>query len=150
MIAAIAFAAVSGVLVGINRQVNGRLGLSTSPLSASLVNHLVGFVLLTLLATAIGGVVSEEAAQSPWYAYLGGPLGVIFVATSSWLIPRIGAVHTTLLLISGQMVSGVLMDVIRGTPGLLWARILGIAMILFGMLLTQRKGSTNSASGQRL
>ncbi len=145
MIGAIAFAAISGILVGVNRQLNGRLGLATSPLIASLINHAVGFLLLTLAGLALGGLLSEGAAQSPWFAYLGGPLGVVFVATSSWLIPRIGAVHTTLLLISGQMVSGLLLDLIRGTPGLLWARILGVALILTGLVLTQRKASSTAA-----
>ncbi|KKB12157.1 membrane protein [Devosia geojensis] len=139
MILALTFAAMSGILVGLNRQINGRLGLSTSPMFASFTNHLVGFVLLSLAGAAIGGLLSGDALNSPWYAYLGGPIGVIFVATSSWLIPRIGAVQTTMLMISGQMLSGVALDIARDAPGSLWARLLGVALIMTGILMTRKR-----------
>ncbi len=140
MLVAIAFAATSGLLVGINRQVNGRLALSTSPLMASFINHLVGFALLTVAAVVgLGQVFPAGAAATPWYAYLGGPMGLVFVAVSSWLIPRIGAVQMTLLLVSGQIVSGVVFDIVRGVPGSPLARVIGVGLILTGVVMTQRR-----------
>lgn len=143
MIAAIALALGAGVLVGVSRQLNGRLSLSTSPLVASLWNHAVGFVALTLLGLLIGGLaisslVPPGAAEIPWYVFVGGPLGVIFVASGSWLIARIGAVNTTLLVIAGQMVSGVVLDLLRDRSPAFWATALGIALIMAGTVLMQR------------
>jgi len=138
MSAMILFALLAGVLVAVSRQINGRLSLSTSPLIASFWNHLVGFVALTALGLALGGLIPPGAADAPWHAYLGGPIGVVFVAAGSWLIPRIGAVNTALLVIGGQMVSGVALDLLRDAPMTLWASALGVVLILAGMALTQR------------
>ena len=58
---------------------------------------------------------------------------MIFVAAGSWLIARIGAAQTALLIIAGQMISGVVIDIIMGAPGNLWARTFGVGLILAGM-----------------
>jgi transporter family-2 protein len=139
MITWITLACLAGVLVGVSRQVNGRLSLSTSPLVSSFWNHIVGLVLLTAVGLVIGGLVPPGAATAPWHAYIGGPIGVIFVAAGSWLIARIGAVNTALLVIGGQMVSGVVLDLFRAAPPALWASALGVILILAGMALTQRR-----------
>ncbi|WP_240230068.1 DMT family transporter [Devosia lacusdianchii] len=139
MTLSIAFACLAGILVGLSRQLNGRLALSSSPLIASFWNHIVGFVALTALGLAIGGLIPAGAAHAPWHAYIGGPIGVVFVAAGSWLIPRIGAVNTALLVIGGQMVSGVVLDLVRQVPSTLWASALGVVLILAGMALTQRR-----------
>lgn len=139
MILAITYALLAGLLVGLSRQLNGRLALSTTPLVASFWNHLIGFAILTLLGLLVGGLVPAGAADAPWHAYAGGPIGVVFVAAGSWLIPRIGAVNTALLVIGGQMVSGVALDLVRAVPTTLWASALGVALILAGTALTQRR-----------
>lgn len=139
MIFAVSLALTSGLLVGLNRQVNGTLALYTSPLRASFVNHLVGFVLLTALGLAMGQFARLGAVDAPLYAYVGGPLGVLFVAGSSWLILRIGAARTTLLLISGQMLSGVAFDILSGVPGSPLARLCGVILILIGVFMTHRR-----------
>src|SRR5690606_8856332 len=99
----IVFAALAGVLVGVSRQVNGRLSLSTSPLMASFWNHIIGFIILTVTGLVagevFGGLIPPGAADAPLLDYVGGIIGVIFVAVGSWLIPRIGATNTALLLI---------------------------------------------------
>lgn len=139
MIAPILFALLAGLLVGLSRQLNGRLAISTSPLIASFWNHIVGFGLLTVLGLIIGGLIPAGAGDAPWHAYIGGPIGVVFVAAGSWLIARIGAVNTAMLVIGGQMVSGVALDLLRSVPTTLWASALGVLLILGGMALAQRR-----------
>lgn len=139
MILPILFALTAGVLVSLSRQINGRLALSSAPLIASFWNHLVGFAALTLLGLVLGELIPPGAADAPWYAYIGGPIGVVFVAAGSWLIARIGAANTALLVISGQMVSGVLLDLLADVPTTLWASSLGVVLILAGTVLTQRR-----------
>lgn len=129
----------AGVLVGVSRQVNGRLSLSTSPLRASFWNHLVGFVLLSALGLAVGGLLPAGAGAAPWLAYAGGPIGVVFVAAGSWLLARIGALNSALLVIGGQMVSGVALDFALGAPSALTPSVLGVVLILAGVALTQRR-----------
>ncbi|NCO86202.1 MAG: EamA-like transporter family protein [Rhodobacterales bacterium] len=133
----LAFAA--GLLVSLSRQINGRLALSTSPLAASFWNHLVGLVVLVAAGLAVGELVPAGLRAAPWHAWIGGPIGVLFVAAGSWLIARIGAVNTALLVIAGQMVSGVVLDLTRGAPGDITMRAAGVALIIAGMALTLRR-----------
>ncbi|WP_425647088.1 DMT family transporter [Agrobacterium leguminum] len=140
MIIWIAMAFTGGVFVALSRQINGRLSLSNSPLIASFWNHIVGFAVLTVIGLIVGGLIPPGAADAPWLAFIGGPIGVVFIASGSWLIPRIGAVNTALLVISGQMVSGVVLDLFGDHPPKLWASALGILLIFAGMVLTQRRG----------
>jgi transporter family-2 protein len=140
MILPILFAFTVGVFVILSRQINGRLSLSSTAMISSFWNHAVGFLVLTVLGLVIGGLIPDNLASIPWWVFTGGALGVVFVAAGSWLITRIGAVNSTLLVISGQMVTGVVFDIVRGIPVTLWASVLGIVLILAGMALTQRKG----------
>ena len=137
-----ALAILAGVLVSLSRQINGRLALSTSAMESSFWNHIVGLIFITAVALLVGGLFAGEPAAAPWWAYFGGPIGVIFVAAGSWLIARIGAAQTALLIIAGQMVSGVAIDIIMGAPGNLWARSFGVVLILAGMWVVrgERRG----------
>lgn len=139
MLEAIFYATLAGILVGLSRQLNGRLALSTTALTSSFWNHIVGFAVLTAIGLVIGGLWPDGALSAPWYAYLGGTIGVIFVASGSWLIARIGAINTAMLVIGGQMVSGVLLDILRGNTDNVVISIVGVAMIIAGMVLTQRR-----------
>jgi transporter family-2 protein len=140
MILPVIFAFSVGLLIILSRQVNGRLSLSSTAMISSFWNHCVGFGVLTALGLVIGGLIPSNLAEIPWWVFTGGAIGVIFVASGSWLITRIGAVNTTLLVMSGQMVTGVVFDFLRGVPVTLWASLLGVILILAGMSLTQRKG----------
>lgn len=140
MIEAIFLATLAGVLVSLSRQINGRLAVSTTPLIASFWNHIVGFAVLTAIGLVLGNLWPEGALSAPWFAYLGGTIGVIFVASGSWLIARIGAINTAMLVIGGQMVFGVLLDLLRGADDNLLASALGVTLIIAGAALTQRRG----------
>ena len=133
----ILIAGAAGLLVGLSRQLNGRLSLATSPLIASFWNHLVGCVALTALGLALGGLWPAGVADAPWYAYLGGPIGVVFVALSSWFVARIGAVNTALLIIGGQMVGGLALDLLQSGKLSLWLSGLGVLLIMAGMVVAQ-------------
>ena len=138
---AVLMAALAGALVGLSRQLNGRLALSRGALGASFWNHLVGFGALLALGALLWAAtgarpVGAGIAATPWWAWAGGPLGVLFVAAGSWLIARIGASMTALLVIAGQMASGALIDTARGAEGAP-LRALGVAIILAGVVLAR-------------
>ena len=143
MIGAIGMAFLAGALIGLSRQINGRLSLARGALGASFWNHLVGALALgaAALGLALSGAAPDLAglAQAPAYAWLGGTLGVVFVASGSWLVARIGATATALLVIAGQMVSGALIDTVRhgaeGAP----LRTLGVLVILSGVALASKR-----------
>ena len=129
---------LGGASVSLSRQINGRLSLSTSALHSSWWNHVVGLALLTLIALVAGGLWPDAPGDIPPWAWLGGTVGVVFIALSSWLVTRIGAAQTAVLIIAGQMVSGVVLDLVLGAPGNPLARIGGVALILAGIWVGRR------------
>ncbi len=135
----VAFAFAAGLLVSVSRGVNGRLSLAGSPMRASFWNHAVGLCLLLAIGLAGGGLRPDGIGAVPVWAWAGGSLGVIFVASGSFFVARIGAVMTALMVIAGQMVSGVALDLIRHAPGSGWARAGGVGLILAGMVLARRR-----------
>ncbi len=119
-------AVVGGALVSLSRQINGRLSMSTSAMHSSYWNHVVGLVFITIVGLAAGSL------------FAGGPIGFVFIAASSWAITRIGAAQTALLIIAGQMISGVVVDIVLGTSGNTTARVVGVALILVGMIVARK------------
>ena len=145
-VTAILLALLGGLCVGLSRQLNGRLSVGTSPMISSFWNHLVGFLALTVGGALIGAfvfggaieaLIPAGALSAPTYAYFGGAMGVIFVAAGSWLIVRIGAVATAVFTIAGQMISGVLVDLVHSAGQIGWPSLVGAALILAGVALSQ-------------
>ncbi len=139
-------AVLAGILVSLSRQINGRLALSTSAMESSFWNHIVGLGFITIAALIFGGLFAGTPQASPWWAYLGGPIGVIFIASGSWLIAKIGAAQTAMLIIAGQMISGVVLDIAMGTAGNTWARGIGVSLVLAGMWVGQKQAANRRTS----
>lgn len=137
MIFVISLALIAGVLIGLSRQLNGRLAISTNAMESSFWNHIVGLVFVSVLALFTGDLFAGAPMDAPWWAFLGGTIGFVFIAAGSWAIARIGAAQTAMLIIAGQMISGVLIDIAMGVQGNAIARITGVALILGGMWVTR-------------
>lgn len=135
----IVLALAGGALVSLSRSLNGRLAQGTSPLGSSAWNHAVGFAALSGVALALGGLMPDGWPEAPWTAWAGGPLGVVFVALGSYLVARIGAALTAMLVIAGQMVSGVALDLAQGAAGAIWLQAAGVVLILAGVWLSQTR-----------
>jgi bacterial/archaeal transporter family-2 protein len=128
----------AGLLISLSRQLNGRLSLATSPLASSFWNHWVGFAALVLFGAVAGGLWPATVADVPIYAWVGGPLGVVFIALGSYCLSRLGAARTAMLVIAGQMVTGAALDLARGQSGSVWMTAAGVALIIGGMAMGQR------------
>lgn len=96
---------LNGVAVSLSRTLNGRLASARGAMTASLANHLLGFGLLGALLILKGAPWERLAGLDPWLL-LGGVLGALFVAISSWAIGRIGALACALLIVTGQLAGG--------------------------------------------
>lgn len=119
----------NGVAVGLSRTLNGELASARGAFTASLANHLLGFALLGLGLLVVGAPWSRLAGLDPWLL-LGGALGALFVALSSWAIRRVGALACALLVITGQLSGGVLLDALAGR--LCASDVLGALLVLTG------------------
>ncbi|POZ63678.1 hypothetical protein C2I19_01895 [Chromobacterium alticapitis] len=137
-------ALANGLCIAASRAINGKLAQSRGAMSASFWNHLGGFLFLSLLLI-VGSAACRLPWQAPGMAWLGGVMGALFVAINSIALPRLGIMKTTLLVIAGQMISGVLIDHVSG-PSARSAplQLVGIALILAGLYLSKR-GQERSA-----
>ena len=141
MFTLIVLALLNGVCIGLSRAINGRLALDRGAFHASLCNHIVGFLFLSLLLVATGSVNGVTFDQAPWGAYLGGVIGALFVALNSYVLPRLGTLRAALLIISGQMLAGVVIDRLRDSGDTISAQILGVGLILLGVYVARMEKS---------
>jgi transporter family-2 protein len=140
VLAAFAIGGVLALQPGLNAEVARRLG---SLFGAGVLSICVSFALVLALFLALGQGASWSASLSmPWYLWLGGAIGVVFVVGTLWLAPILDAALLFVCIIAGQMIIATLVDAI-GFGGYqaqafdLW-RIVGIGLVLAGAWLFRR------------
>ncbi|TCS44001.1 DMT family transporter [Reinekea marinisedimentorum] len=127
----ILFALLNGALIAIARALNGRLAVQKNALYASWINHLVGFVALTGVLLLAG--LPTGVADVPPLLFFGGAIGALYVSLNSYIVPKLGVTMATLLVIAGQMVMSLLLDLWLGK--LPWVFNLPMLLLLTGCLL---------------
>ncbi|MGB0944204.1 MAG: DMT family transporter [Marinomonas sp.] len=142
----ILLALTNGLCIGLSRSLNGQLSLHKGPFKASFYNHIFGFLFLSLILICLDTELSSLAPawhKETWYLFLGGVIGAFYVALNSYVLNQLGAMKAALLVISGQMVTGVLLDIVFSAsldklfPYILQG--LGIIFIILGVRLSQKK-----------
>ncbi len=133
-----ALPAIAGIGVAWQQGMNGFVRQAgDGALTAAFVNFAVGTVVLLAIVSFRGMHASLPA--EPWL-YLGGPIGVAFIAVAAAVVPRIGVLLLGLGTIAGQIVGAVLVDVIAPTVGPPDLRILlGTALALAAVALATRR-----------
>ena len=129
------------VQVGMNATVGRALD---SPLWASVVNFVVGLVALLAYGLLAGSRPASQAlGQVPGWAWLAGLLGAAYVAGSTLLGPRIGALALVAFVLVGQLVMALLVDQygVLGFPRapVTPLRVLGAALLVVGAVLVLRR-----------
>jgi transporter family-2 protein len=129
------------VQVGMNATVRVAIG---SPVLAAIVNFVVGLGALILVAIVSGSRwVPGSTATVPAWAWFGGLLGAVYVASTTVLGPRLGAAALLALTLAGQMLAALAVDHygIIGFPQspVTPSRLLGAALLVAGVLLIMRR-----------
>lgn len=114
-----------------------------SPVNAAFVSFAVGTAALGILAVLFQARPDMVAARNlPWYAWVGGLYGAIFVVAAAWGVPRLGVATTIILMVAGQLLLSVVLDHFgaMGMPKqpISWGRVAGVAMVLAGVLMVRR------------
>ena len=138
--------ALGGAGLTIQMAWNARLRTSTgSPVLTTLISICVSFLSLALLwASGASHRGSIPAFNSlPKWAWFGGVFAVYYLVASLIAIPKLGAAAVFSLVIGGQMVAALILDS-TGAFGvaqisLSTSRVLGTALLLFGVILIQRR-----------
>lgn len=147
---AVALGVFSGGLVGIQRAFNGQVNEhSGQSFSTSLFNFATGTLLLFLLFTA--SIVTHHGHISrlppgPWWMYLGGVTGLIYIAFSATVVQHVGVLTFTLFSIGGQLVGSLVIDIFLPVKGVHVGAYLvtGILMTYLGVLANNDRASGGS------
>ncbi len=144
----IALALVAGAALPLQGAVNARLRADLdAPIAAGAFSFLVATAAMSLLlaaSLAFAAAARPQLSQLerlPWWGWLGGLCGAVYVTSVFLLIPEIGAAPTIALTVAGQQVASVFVD----RFGLLAlpqrpisrARLAGVALLLAGVGLVQ-------------
>jgi transporter family-2 protein len=117
----IVFAFIAGAVIAVQQAINGRLGvIAKNSFSATWFNFFFGTTALCVAAGVLilrSDTTLQSTAGAPWWSYMGGPMGIIFIAISVWVVPRIGVLLFALISISGQLSGAVLLDFFAPTEG---------------------------------
>lgn len=135
---------LAGGATALQAPTNARLaGAVASPVNAAFVSFLVGTAALGLLALTLQTRPDAAAMKAlPWWVWIGGLYGAIFVVTAAWSVPRLGVAMTVILMVAGQILISVVLDHFGalGVPKqpLNLTRLLGVLLVFGGVLLVRR------------
>ena len=144
---AVALAGLAGAIVGVQRAMNGLINEhSGQSFTTSLLNFIMGSSVLgiaLLIAVAIGKVEFVALPAGPWWIYMGGTIGVIYIAFTSTIVQHLGVLTFTLFSTGGQLIGALLIDIYSPTKGVSVSGYLvsGIVMTFLGVLV----GGVNSS-----
>jgi transporter family-2 protein len=131
---ALLLALIAGAGVAIQQALGGRVNNATAmPLSTTWLNFAFGtggLLIGALVGAAAVGAPVSQPEPGPWWMYLGGILGIAFITTASWAVPRYGVLVFALTSIAGQLLGALLLDLLLPVDGGLvaWNLILGVVL----------------------
>lgn len=135
-------ALVAGAALASQAAINAVLaGGAGNALWASAISFFVGLLVLVLAGLAVRAPWPAMAGLTalPWWAWTGGALGALYVASAIVVVPKLGAATLIALVVAGQMLAALLLDHF-GALGLpeqsitIW-RLLGACMLIGGVVL---------------
>ncbi len=141
----LALALLAGAMIPIQTAFNTNLGKTFgSPFLSTLAVFVVAtLTIIVTVAVMRTGLPSVETIQTaPWWAWLGGILGVFYIVLLIFLTPKLGVGTVTGLVVAGQIVTAVIIDHfgLLNFPihSLNIYRIAGVAMMIGGVILVRR------------
>lgn len=117
-----------------------------SPLLAAVVSIVVSLIVVIPVWLTVGQGAGElaHAGALPWWAVLGGVLGVVFVGGSVIVGPALGLALFFVCVVAGQLLGATLIDQVGafGVPQkpINLMKVIGLGLVLVGAALVQRSG----------
>jgi len=133
---------IGGIAVGVQSPIAGAMGQRVGGTASSLIVHMSGMILSAILLWLKGGEKIREWQTLPWYMLIAGVFGVILYQTINFTLPKLGSTLMITLIITGQLITGVVIDhfgwlgVAQRSIDL--PRILGMCALLLGGYLISK------------
>ena len=135
---------LAGAMVALQAPTNVMLAKAGgSPVLAALISFAVGTASLFVVWLASGhrpGMAPFGAL--PWYAWVGGVYGAVYVAIAAYAAPRLGLASLITIGIAGQILMALCLDHV-GALGLMRQplsamRVVGALLVVAGVVLVRR------------
>ncbi|MGX4773717.1 DMT family transporter [Bradyrhizobium guangdongense] len=107
------FVLAAGFSLALQQVLNASLGSALqSARWSALVSYCGGTIALLLLLVAVREPIPDAAlaGRAHWMAWTGGVFGATFIATSIYMVPRLGVTTVATLIIVGQLLSSLAFD----------------------------------------
>jgi transporter family-2 protein len=135
----IVFPFAVGLLLGVQQALNGQIKtLARSATTATFFNFLFGTAILAIFAAVNLAIVGlPHGYPSNPVFYLGGLIGVLFIAGFAAVIPIIGVLLQSLAAVSGQLLMALLLDYVAPTSDVpvAIATVVGTVLTLVAVLI---------------
>jgi len=105
---------VGGFMIGVQRALNGQINdISGQSFSTTWLNFFMGTstLVILLIINTLQGEKIVGLPTSPWWIYWGGTIGVLYIASSSVIVAKIGVLSFTLFATGGQLIGSLIFDV---------------------------------------
>lgn len=137
---------VTGAAIAVQALANSRLRFALgTPVWAAIAQFIVGLAALVAIAIVTRQPAPDTGGLSrmPWWGWVGGAIGALFITVSIVLTPRLGTAVTLATMTVGQMLAALVLDHYGwlGAPmiRLSLPRVLGAACLLAGIALMRWK-----------
>jgi transporter family-2 protein len=135
---AIVAGAILPIQLGVNSTLRHAIG---SPIVAALISFAVGTACLLAyaLATRAEWPTAQMLGRLPPWAWVGGALGAVYVATAILVAPKLGAANVVSLTIAAQLFASLLLDhyglIGFAQHGINTARVIGALLLVAGTVM---------------
>lgn len=103
-------AVIGGIAIAIQSQINGGLGKKIGVLEATFVSFAIGTLALFFAVLFFGKGNLMVIGSVPKWQLFGGFLGVIYLVTVVFTVPKIGIAPTLVAVFVGQIIMGAIID----------------------------------------
>ncbi len=129
-------AILAGAFTAIEASINSQLGKYVTPGVATLHSLITGMVFFLAVNIMNGNITKYQkiVTVSPIWL-IGGFFGAFIIYLSSKSIPMLGISSTLILLLSGELVCGLLIDVLGFDQEISVQKMLGLVLFLIGAVV---------------
>jgi len=135
-------AAGAGVAAAVQSAANAGLSARANLGAALIVNTVLVLIGCLAFFFATGSAPVFFPPGAPWFLYIGGLCGFVFILANAFVFPKIGAGTAIALLVLGQGAAALAIDQF-GLMGLArhpvsFSRLAGLALVVAGVILISR------------
>jgi transporter family-2 protein len=139
-------ATIAGACISLQAAANGSLRTNLNDARWATFFSICGTIItaiVVMLAIRPGFPSPAAIRSTPWWNWIGGPLGAVIVLAGAALTPKLGAAAFIAAIVAGQLASSILFDhfaLMNLSPQpLTVSRALGIVLVFAGVLLVTKR-----------